>query len=95
MPANTIPIAVSSFRRLRRLTSPIPREARIAAPRAQRRIGPRSPRCTRYPTATPGRMEWASASPKNAIPWRTTYVPTTAHVPPTTTTARRARTMNG
>jgi hypothetical protein len=40
-------------------------------------------------------MVSASASPKKAMPRRTTYVPTTAQTTPTSTAATSPRCMNG
>ena len=89
-PMNKSPIAVSleSFERaVMRPTPPIITTAPTAAPSI---VG--KPRIVAI--ATPGRTPWAKASPMKAIPRRTTYVPTTAHVSDTRIPANSARCIN-
>jgi hypothetical protein len=43
----------------------------------------------------PGKMAWATASPKKAIPRNTMYVPTKAHTMPTIVVANSPRIMKG
>jgi hypothetical protein len=95
IPAKMMPMAVSSLMRAFLLMAPIPSEARTAVPSAHQKSVSRVPPLTIYPSATPGNTVCASASPKKAMPRRTTYVPTTAQTMPTNMPAASPRSMNG
>ena len=85
-PTNSSPIAVSLDRRERSVISVTPPIIAIAPTAAP--IIPGTP--SRSAAATPGSTPWASASPMNARPRSTTYVPTTAHAIDTRIPARSA-----
>ena len=90
IPTNSRPIAVSPDRRDRRrtmLTPPIITAAPTSAPPM-----PGSPSSSA--PAMPGSTPWASASPMNASPRRTTNVPTMAQAIATRQPAISARSMN-
>ena len=70
--ANSTPMAVSSRICPLLLRAPIPNAVAIPAASAPTNNAPCAPPPIRYPTATPGRMACASASPKKAMPRSTT-----------------------
>ena len=68
IPAKIMPIAVSSLISELLLIAPIPSAATMAVPSAHQNKTSRAPPLNKYPSAIPGRMVCATASPKNAMP---------------------------
>jgi len=93
--ANTTPMAVSSLIFSWRVSTPMPSALRIPATSPPQNRSSVRPFVRWYMKATPGRMAWASASPKNAMPRTTTYVPSTPLMIPTMIAASMLRASSG
>jgi len=78
IPTKSSPIAVSSPRRVCRLTTSMPATMTAAATAAP--IAGLTSSTTA--AAIPGTTPWTNASPKKLIPRSTSHVPTTAHISP-------------